>query len=106
MFNSADSIPTSELSGEDDPMLNYPVEYLNEINCTGMPLAKLEVKIGCPVLPCWHTSRIISLPISCAMECSSQGSHSSLRSNFIKGSAFSCSTSYGLSSLMPSLPSY
>jgi ATP-dependent exoDNAse (exonuclease V) alpha subunit len=50
LFNSADSIPTSEQSGGDDPMLNYPVEYLNEINCSGMPLAKLEVKIGCPIM--------------------------------------------------------
>jgi ATP-dependent DNA helicase PIF1 len=50
VFYSADSIPTSELSGEDDPLLNYPVEYLNEINCTGMPLANLEVKIGCPIM--------------------------------------------------------
>ncbi len=50
LFHSADSIPPSEQSGEDDPMLNYPVEYLNEINCTGLPLAKLEVKIGCPVM--------------------------------------------------------
>ena len=31
-------------------MLNYPVEYLNEINCSGLPLAKLEVKVGCPVM--------------------------------------------------------
>jgi hypothetical protein len=50
VFYSADSISTSELSGEDDPLLNYPVEYLNEINCTGMPLANLEVKIGCSIM--------------------------------------------------------
>ena len=31
-------------------MLNYPVEHLNEINCSRMPLAKLEIKIGCPVM--------------------------------------------------------
>jgi len=31
-------------------MLNYPIEYLNDINCTRMPLAKLEVKIGCPII--------------------------------------------------------
>jgi hypothetical protein len=50
VFHSADFIPTSEQSGEDDPMLNYPVEYLNEINYSGLPLAKLEVKVGCPVM--------------------------------------------------------
>jgi hypothetical protein len=49
-FHSADFIPTSEQSGGDDPMLNYPVEYLNEINCSGLPLAKLELKVGCPVM--------------------------------------------------------
>ena len=31
-------------------MLNYPVEYLNEINCGSLPLAKLELKTGCPVM--------------------------------------------------------
>jgi hypothetical protein len=50
VFYSADCIPTSEQSGGDDPMLNYPVEYLNAINCSGLPLAKLEVKVGCPVM--------------------------------------------------------
>ena len=49
-FQSADYIPTSEQSGEDDSMLNYPVEYLNEINCSGLPLAKLKLKAGCPVM--------------------------------------------------------
>ena len=28
----------------------YPVEYLNSINCSGLPLAKLKLKIGCPVM--------------------------------------------------------
>jgi hypothetical protein len=50
VFYSADSIPTSEQSGEDDPMLNYPIEYLNSINCSGLPLAKLELKEGCPIM--------------------------------------------------------
>ena len=50
VFHSADSIPTSEQSGEDDPMLNYPVEYLNAINCSGLPLARLELKEGCPIM--------------------------------------------------------
>ena len=50
MLYSADSILTSELSREDNPMLNYPIEHLSEINCSGMPLAKLEIKIGCPIV--------------------------------------------------------
>ncbi len=51
VFYSVDSIPTSELR-KNDPLLNYPVKYLNEINCTGFPLARLEVKIGCPIIQC------------------------------------------------------
>jgi len=31
-------------------MLNYPVEYLNEINSGTLPLAKLELKIRYPVM--------------------------------------------------------
>jgi hypothetical protein len=49
-FHSADFIPNSEQTGKGDPMLNYPVEYLNKINCFGMLLAKLELKVGCPVI--------------------------------------------------------
>ncbi len=49
-FFSADFIPLSEQTGQDDAMLNYPVEYLNQINCSSLPLAKLELKIGCPVM--------------------------------------------------------
>jgi hypothetical protein len=50
-FQRADFIPTSEQSGGNDPMLNYPMEYLNQINCSGLLLlAKLELKIECPVM--------------------------------------------------------
>ena len=50
VLHSADLIPSTEQSGEDDPMLNYLVEYLNKINCSGLPLVKLELKVGCPVV--------------------------------------------------------
>jgi hypothetical protein len=50
VFHSADFIPLSEQIGEGDPMLNYPVEHLNAINTSTLPLAKLEVKEGCPVM--------------------------------------------------------
>jgi len=30
--------------------LMYPAEYLNSIDCSGLPLAKLRLKIGCPVM--------------------------------------------------------
>ena len=50
VFHSVDYIPISEQSGEDDPLLHYPVEYLNEVNCGSLPLAKLTLKVGCPVM--------------------------------------------------------
>jgi hypothetical protein len=50
VFHSADSIPPSAHAGEEDAMLNYPVEYLNSINCSGLPLAALALKPGCPVM--------------------------------------------------------
>jgi hypothetical protein len=50
LFPSIDFIPNSERAGENDPLLNYPVEYLHEINSGSLPLAKLELKIGCPVM--------------------------------------------------------
>ena len=31
-------------------MLNYPVEYLQKFNCSGIPLSKLESKIECSVM--------------------------------------------------------
>jgi PIF1-like helicase len=45
-----DFIPTSDQTGGNDPLLNYSVEYLNEIDCGLLPLAKLTLKIGCPVM--------------------------------------------------------
>jgi hypothetical protein len=50
LFPSVDFIPNSERLGEQNPMLNYPVEYLNKINCESLPLAKLKLKTGCPVI--------------------------------------------------------
>ena len=50
LFHSANYILTSEQSGEDDVMLNYPVEHLNSINCSELPLAKLLLKAGCPII--------------------------------------------------------
>jgi hypothetical protein len=51
VFHSADYIPTTEQSGEDNnSMLNYPVECLNKFNCSGLPLAKLALKPGCPIM--------------------------------------------------------
>ena len=50
IFQSADCIPSTEQTEEDDPMLNYLPEYLNKINCSGLLLSKLELKVGCPIM--------------------------------------------------------
>ena len=47
-FLSADSVKNNRENGNDDFL--YPVEYLNSINCSGLPLAKLKLKVGCPVM--------------------------------------------------------
>src|SRR6202023_191045 len=48
-FHSADSLLNNNPdSGQGELM--YPVEYLNSINCSGLPLAKLKLKLGCPVM--------------------------------------------------------
>ena len=41
-----DSLVSLIVEGE----LMYSAEYLNSINCSGLPLAKLHLKIGCPVM--------------------------------------------------------
>jgi PIF1-like helicase len=47
-FVSADSVKGNGEHGNND--LLYPVEYLNSINCSGLPLEKLKLKVGCPVM--------------------------------------------------------
>jgi hypothetical protein len=47
VFHSADSVPNST---PDQGELMYPVEYLNSINCSGLPLAQVALKIGCPIM--------------------------------------------------------
>jgi len=49
IYYSADSIPTGE-ENEDQGNLMYSVEYLNTIQCSGLSLAKLTLKIGCSVI--------------------------------------------------------
>ena len=36
--------------GRADGDIRYPVEFLNTVNLSGMPLSKLELKIGAPVM--------------------------------------------------------
>ena len=45
VFHSADSIADNENSE-----LLYPPEYLNSINCSGLPLAHMALKVGAPVI--------------------------------------------------------
>jgi hypothetical protein len=46
-FHSADSI---KQDGTEENILIYPVEYLNSIKASGLPLSKLKLKLGCPVM--------------------------------------------------------
>ena len=46
-FDGADSVITE---GGVDGDVQYPVEYLNTINVSGIPLAKLKLKIGAPIM--------------------------------------------------------
>jgi hypothetical protein len=46
-FMCADSI---DYYGDDQEIILYPVEYLNTINASGLPLAELTLKIGCPLI--------------------------------------------------------
>ena len=48
IYHSADSIKESKEGDASAHM--YPVEYLNSINASGLPLAKLALKVGCPVM--------------------------------------------------------
>lgn len=47
IFHSADKATVEEApNGESQ----YPVEYLNSINGSGLPLATLKLKLGCPIM--------------------------------------------------------
>jgi ATP-dependent DNA helicase PIF1 len=52
VFVSADSVKNNRENGNND--LLYPAEYLNSINCSGSPLSKLKLKVGCSVIILRH----------------------------------------------------
>ena len=47
-FLSADSVKRNNENDEGE--LLYPVEYLSSINCSGLPLHNLQLKVRCPVM--------------------------------------------------------
>lgn len=47
-LQSADSIQQED--GGSNNNQPYPAEYLNSITASGLPLAKLELKKGCPIM--------------------------------------------------------
>lgn len=47
IYRSADTVVTEQGA---DGEFNYPTEYLNSINVSGMPPSKLELKIGVPIM--------------------------------------------------------
>ena len=46
-FESADSVKST---GDDRESVNFPTEYLNTINASGLPPHKLTIKIGSPLI--------------------------------------------------------
>ena len=44
-FESADSVKST---GDDRESVNFPTEYLNTINASGLPPHKLPLKLGHP----------------------------------------------------------
>jgi len=48
VYHSADSVGSE--GDEEDFQHFYPVEHLNSMNASGLPLAKLALKKGCPVM--------------------------------------------------------
>lgn len=48
VYPSADSAVTE--GGADGNDIHHPLEYLNSINASGLPLAKLKLKIGAPIM--------------------------------------------------------
>ncbi len=48
ILHSADSAVVEDEG--DGAQALYPVEYCNSINASGIPLAKLALKVGCPVI--------------------------------------------------------
>jgi ATP-dependent DNA helicase PIF1 len=49
VFFSVDEIPNNASDAEAGQVM-YTVEYLNSINCSGLPLAHLALKVVCPVM--------------------------------------------------------
>jgi len=48
VLRSADSVVTND--GVPIDYQPYPVEYLNTLNASGLPLARLALKPGCPLM--------------------------------------------------------
>jgi ATP-dependent DNA helicase PIF1 len=49
VYHSTDSAQSCD-EGDEDIEKMYPQEYLNSINCSGLPLSQLKLKIGAPVM--------------------------------------------------------
>ena len=48
VYHSADSVLPED--GVDDPVHNIPLEYLNSLNASGLPISHLTLKVGAPLL--------------------------------------------------------
>ena len=52
VFNSADTVSYKEQ--ELNNYQPYPTEYLNSLKASGLPLSKLALKTGCPIMLLWN----------------------------------------------------
>ena len=49
VYLSADSVPAEEGAG-DGTLQPYPMEFLNSLKASGLPLSRLILKVGCPLM--------------------------------------------------------
>jgi ATP-dependent exoDNAse (exonuclease V) alpha subunit len=48
--HSADSVEQQDDGEDGDGVVHYPIEFLNSINASGLPLAHLKLKVGAPIM--------------------------------------------------------
>ena len=66
IFFSEDTVANDR---PDEGELMYPAEYLNSINCSGLPLAKLCLKVGCPVIVLRNPEGVSMEPEELSQKC-------------------------------------
>jgi PIF1-like helicase len=65
-YHSADAAVTDENIEDGD--FQYPAEYLNLINGSGLPLSKLQLEIGAPIKVLWNLDPLMAPQEFCRSE--------------------------------------